>query len=113
KLSPMIRTNLEQCVEIGVTGEIANPSLAKGDDRRIGIDGAMVAGGVANGLVLNVKVGDSAVGWAGGDEVEPGAAVSSCCDEESAALELLACVGNDAVITDATFDSKDVKVKGV
>lgn len=109
----MIRTNLEQCVEIAVSGEILSPSLEPGSDRRLGVDGAPVAGGLAYGLVLNVKVGDSAIGWAGGDEVEPGAAVSApCCDETAAALELLSCVGNEAIVTEAAFEGKDVKVKG-
>ena len=72
-----------------------------------------MAGGVSYGIVLNVKTGDPALGWAGGDEVEPGAAVGApCCDETSAALELLACIGNEAVITEAAFDGKDVKLKG-
>ena len=110
----MIRTNLEQCAEIAVSGEICNPSVAPNAENRVAADGSVFPAGAPAGIVLNIKVGDSAFGWAGADEVEPGAAVSNCCCEDSnRALELLSCIGNDAIVTDATFDNKDVKLKGV
>ncbi len=109
----MIRTNIDQCVEIAISGTIQNPSVPPNAESRTASDGSTFPAGAAAGLVLNVKVGDTAFGWAGADEVEPGAALSNCCDDANRALSLLACVGNDAVITDATFDNKDVKLKGV
>ncbi len=110
----MIRTNLDQCVEMAIAGTIQNPSMAPNTELRAAADGSLFSPGAPAGLVLNVKVGDSALGWVGADEVEPGASLSSCdCGDEARALEALSCVGNDAIITDATFDNKDVKLKGI
>lgn len=106
----MLKTNLEQLVEVAVAGEISNPILEEG--ARVAYDGSSFVPTGRVGLAFNVKVGDSAFGWAWGDHVEPGAGIRACCAEENAALVTLACIGNEATIADAAFDGKDAKLKG-
>lgn len=108
----MIRTNLEQCVEVGVAGRIANPKPGSSRNE-IAFDGTVIPSSAANGLVLNVKAGDPVFGWVGAEELEPGAGVQGDeCADADAALSLLACIGNEAVIIDACFENKDPKLKG-
>jgi len=50
------------------------------------------------GITYNVRVGDLAVGWAA-DQVEPGVSVKHKESEDAnRALNILACVGNEAIV---------------
>ncbi|HEY3226094.1 MAG TPA: DUF4438 domain-containing protein [Planctomycetota bacterium] len=107
----MIKTNVEQLVECAVAGRIAHPRR-DANDLRPAADGSSLVAAGAGGIIFNVKVGDPAGGWAGADHVEPGVAIRCDDPRENDALAAFACIGNEAVITDAVFEGKDVKLKG-
>lgn len=107
----MIKSNVEQLVETAVAGRIGHPR-AYDHDLRPGADGSSAVPVRGGGLTFNVRVGDPAGGWAGGDHIEPGVSLRAEDPRESAALAALACIGNEAVITDAVFEGKDLKLKG-
>ena len=107
----MIKTNLEKLVEMAVGGEIGHPAVC-GKDEKVAFDGSAGVPVGFSGINFTVKVGDSAFDWAAGDEVEPGVAVRNCCDDANACLALFACIGNEAVITEACMEGKDAKLKG-
>src|SRR5215510_6330968 len=107
----MIKSNVEQLVESAVAGRIAHPR-ADAHDLRPAADGSSFVPVRGGGVTFNIKVGDLAGGWAGGDHVEPGVSVRADDPRENAALAALACIGNEAVITDAVFEGKDLKLKG-
>lgn len=103
----MLKTNLSSLVKLSVQGQIT-PPLRSGAYRvdREGVPFVLPGTG---GISYNVKVGDSAFGWAG-DHVEP--CVSSAASEErgsgkNQAYNTLACVGNEAVIISG--DAKGAK----
>lgn len=50
------------------------------------------------GVVYNVRVGDSAFGWAA-DHVEPGVSIAHGDEGHDFALHYLTCIGNEAVVT--------------
>jgi len=54
----------------------------------------------------NVKVGDSVYGWAG-DHIEPGVTIKNKDTHENAALNIFACIGNEAKIVSG--DAKGAK----
>ena len=108
----MIKSNVEQLVETAVAGRIAHPRSTD-HDLRPGADGSSAIPVHGGGITFNVRVGDPAGGWAGADHVEPGVSLRADDPRENAALAALACIGNEAVITDAVFEGKDVKLKGV
>ncbi|HLG44091.1 MAG TPA: DUF4438 domain-containing protein [Nitrospirales bacterium] len=107
----MIKTNLEKLVETAVSGTICHPSVC-GKDEKVAFDGSAGVPVGFSGINFSVKVGDPAFDWAGGDQVEPGVAISNCCEESNAGLALYACIGNEAVITEACMEGKDAKLKG-
>jgi uncharacterized protein DUF4438 len=107
----MIKTNLEKLVETAVSGEICHPCVC-GTDEKVAYDGSAGVPVGFSGINFTVKAGDSAFDWAGGDQVEPGVAIRNDCDEANAGLALYACVGNEAVITEACMEGKDAKLKG-
>lgn len=108
----MIKTNLEQLVEKGVMGSITQPAAAHYPAPAVAYDGGRFNPVGTGGLTFNVKVGDSAFGWAGGDHVEPGVSIAHGDRRGHAGLMLLACIGNDATIVNAALDAKEVKLKG-
>ena len=107
----MIKSTVDQLVETAVAGRIAHPR-SHDLDQRPAADGSSSVPIRGSGITFNVRVGDPAGGWAGGDHVEPGVALRADDPRENAALAALACIGNEAVILDAVFEGKDVKLKG-
>src|SRR5262245_51272885 len=107
----MIKSNVDQLVESAVAGRIAHPR-SHDLDLRPAADGSSGVPVRGSGIPFNVRVGDPAGGWAGGDHVEPGVSIRAEDSRENAALASLACIGNEAVITDAVFEGKDLKLKG-
>ncbi|HXX93792.1 MAG TPA: DUF4438 domain-containing protein, partial [Planctomycetota bacterium] len=107
----MIKTNLEKLVEMAVSGEICHPS-ACGKGERVAFDGGTGVAVGSSGINFTVKMGDPAFDWASGDQVEPGVGIAHGCEDANSGLALYACIGNDAVITEACFEGKDAKLKG-
>lgn len=104
----MLKTNLAKLVKLSVQGQIT-PPLQRGAYRvdREGIPFVLPGTG---GISYNVKVGDSAFGWAG-DHVEPCVSSAATIDDRGStrnvAYNTLACVGNEALVISG--DAKGAK----
>lgn len=105
----MLKTNQDQLVELAVSGCITHPT---GGKSHTAYDGSAFIGVGHTGISFNVKVGDPALGWAGGDHVEPGVSIANCCGDSNDALMAYACIGNEAIIVNAAMEGKDAKLKG-
>jgi hypothetical protein len=107
----MLRTNVDSLVKISVVGEVASPVYGKGV-YNISAEGVpMVLPGVG-GITYNVRVGDPACGWEA-DHVEPGVSIENKENDPrfgqgaNTALNVLSCVGNEAVMVSG--DAKGAK----
>jgi len=108
----MLKTNIEKLVKISVVGEVASPVYGRGGVYNISAEGIpMVLPGVG-GITYNVRVGDAACGWEA-DHVEPGVSIENKENDPrygqgaNTALNVLSCVGNEAVIVGG--DAKGAK----
>ncbi|MGB9853586.1 MAG: DUF4438 domain-containing protein [Candidatus Bathyarchaeales archaeon] len=97
-----MRTNVDRLVKISVIGEVASPVYGK-SVYNISAEGVpMVLPGVG-GITYNVRVGDPACGWEA-DHVEPGVSIENKENDPrfgqgaNTALNVLSCVGNEAVV---------------
>jgi hypothetical protein len=107
----MLRTNVDSLVKISVVGEVSSPVYGKGV-YNISAEGVpMVLPGVG-GITYNVRVGDPACGWEA-DHVEPGVSIENKENDPrfgqgaNTALNVLSCVGNEAVMVSG--DAKGAK----
>ncbi|MCS7113551.1 MAG: DUF4438 domain-containing protein, partial [Candidatus Bathyarchaeota archaeon] len=99
----MLKTNMDRLVKISVVGEVSSPIFRR-SPYRITSDGRPVVLPGVGGITYNVRVGDPAIGWTA-DHVEPGVSIRNReGDEANMALNILACVGNEAVV--ASGDAK-------
>ncbi|MGL4736096.1 MAG: DUF4438 domain-containing protein [Cellulosilyticaceae bacterium] len=99
----MLNTNKPNVVKWSVQGKIHHPV---GGGYRITHEGVPMILPATGGISYNVKIGDSAFGWAG-DHVEPGVSIRNEDNNENAALMTFACVGNEVRVT--TGDAKGSK----
>lgn len=99
----MLNTNKPQVVKWSVQGKIHHPV---GGGYRITHEGVPMILPATGGISYNVKIGDSAFGWAG-DHVEPGVSIRNEDNNENAALMTFACVGNEVRVV--TGDAKGKK----
>lgn len=90
----MLKTNRDKVVKWSVQGKVHHPL---GGNYRITHEGVPMILPATGGISYNVKVGDSAFGWAG-DHVEPGVSIRNENTTENAALTTFACIGNEAKI---------------
>ena len=107
----MLRTNIGKLVKISVVGEVASPVYGRGI-YNISAEGVpMVLPGVG-GITYNVRVGDPACGWEA-DHVEPGVSIENKENDPrfgqgaNTALNVLSCVGNEAIVVSG--DAKGAK----
>jgi len=107
----MLRTNVDKLVKISVVGEVASPVYGR-SVYNISAEGVpMVLPGVG-GITYNVRVGDPACGWEA-DHVEPGVSIENKENDPrygqgaNTALNVLSCVGNEAVVVSG--DAKGAK----
>ena len=98
----MLRTNRDRLVKVSVIGEVVSPVI--GDAvYKITADGKPVILPGVGGITYNIRVGDLACGWMA-DHVEPGVSLENRVSDsrfprgQSNALNVLACIGNEAVI---------------
>lgn len=109
----MIKTNLETLIEVGVAGSINHPKAeANGSSFAATYDGKPVVSVCQASITYNVKVGDRAFNWSWGDHIMPGVAIRNTDGQANQALNLLACIGNEAFVVDCSLDGKDSKIKG-
>jgi hypothetical protein len=112
----MLRTNEDKLVKISVVGEVASPVFGK-SPYRITADGHPVVLPSVGGITYNIRVGDLACGWEA-DHVEPGVSIENKEKDErfpeaaNRALNVLACVGNEAVVTSETAKGEKGVVTG-
>ncbi|WP_427338911.1 DUF4438 domain-containing protein [Caloranaerobacter sp. DY30410] len=100
----MLNTNIDKLVKQSVQGKIHHP--IQNFPYRISGDGIPNVLPATGGITYNVKVGDCAFGWVG-DHVEPGVSIRNENKNENVALNLFACIGNEAIVISG--DSKGAK----
>ncbi len=92
-----LRWNVENLVEMAVTGQVSQPAVRQGaylhwpDGRATTLPGMY-------GIVYNARVGDRAFGWAA-DHLEPGVSIAHADERADYALHYLTCIGNEAEVT--------------
>ncbi|MGB9675943.1 MAG: DUF4438 domain-containing protein [Candidatus Bathyarchaeales archaeon] len=97
-----MRTNVDKLVKISVFGEVVSPVFGRGV-YNISAEGVPVVLPGVGGITYNVRVGDLACGWEA-DHVEPGVSIENRESDPrfgqgaNAALNVLSCVGNEAVV---------------
>jgi len=93
----MLKTNVDKLVKISVLGEVSSPVFAR-SPYRISADGMPLVLPGVGGITYNIRVGDPAAGWEA-DHVEPGVSIKNKeSDDANTGLNVLACVGNEAVV---------------
>ncbi|WP_425446534.1 DUF4438 domain-containing protein [Dethiothermospora halolimnae] len=100
----MIKTNIKNLAIQSVQGKIHHPMASF--PYRISHEGEPNVLPATGGITYNVKIGDCAMGWAG-DHIEPGVSIRNEDKHENGALNLLACIGNEAKVI--TGDGKGAK----
>ncbi|MDH5461312.1 MAG: DUF4438 domain-containing protein [Candidatus Bathyarchaeota archaeon] len=112
----MLRTNEDKLVKISVVGEVASPVFGR-SPYRISADGHPVVLPSVGGITYNIRVGDLACGWEA-DHVEPGVSIENKEKDErfpqaaNRALNVLACVGNEAAVTSESAKGEKGVVTG-
>ncbi|MEM3357179.1 MAG: DUF4438 domain-containing protein [Candidatus Bathyarchaeia archaeon] len=107
----MLKTNVDKLVKISVVGEVASPVFGRSVYNISAEGNPLVLPGVG-GITYNVRVGDPACGWEA-DHVEPGVSIENKENDPrygqgaNTALNVLACVGNEAVVVSG--DAKGAK----
>jgi hypothetical protein len=94
-----MRDNRGQIIGVVVQGVVSSPKLPSlpASPYVIGADGYPRLLPPQGGIVYNVKTGDSAFGWQA-DMVQPGVSISATQDAANQALNVLASIGNEAVV---------------
>lgn len=95
----MVADNRAQLISVSVQGSISSPEYASlpASPYLIGADGQPELRPGPGGIVYNVRVGDSAYGWLA-DMVQPGASIKNAQEGPNHALNVLACLGNEAIV---------------
>lgn len=94
-----VRTNADRLVSVSVMGQVASPGFPglPAEPYRLDADGKPFLLPTYGGIVYNVSVGDSAYGWLA-DCIHPGVSITLKDDRGNRGLNILACVGNTAVV---------------
>jgi len=98
----LLRTNKDRLVKISVIGEIVSPVVGEAV-YKVTADGEPVVLPGVGGITYNIRVGDPACGWMA-DHVEPGVSLENRVRDQrmphgqSRALNVLSCVGNEAIV---------------
>lgn len=104
----MINTNRDRLITMSVMGQVISPGYPAipAIPHQIDKEGKPRLLPSLGGIVFNIKVGDPVFGWAG-DNIEPGVAIKAPDAAANQALNVFACVGNEAVIM--TGDAKGAR----
>lgn len=91
--------NREQLIGVSVQGDIVSPEYPAlpATPYVIGADGIPQLLPSQGGIVYNVRVGDSAFGWLA-DLVQPGVSIRASAEPANQALNVLSCLGNEAIV---------------
>jgi hypothetical protein len=107
----LLRTNRDKLVKVSVIGEVASPVISD-SVYKITADGEPVVLPGVGGITYNIRVGDPACGWMA-DHVEPGVSIEHRVSDtrfprgQSNALNILSCIGNEAIVVEG--DAKGEK----
>jgi hypothetical protein len=103
-----IRTNADRLVSVSVMGQITSPGFPglPASPYLLTSTGQPYLWPSYGGIVYNVSVGDSAYGWVA-DCVHPGVSIMLKDENGNRGLNILACVGNEAVVM--TGDARGTK----
>ena len=99
----MLRTNEDKLVKISVLGEVSHPIKSRTRPYLVSFKGEIYALPGVGGITYNKRVGDNCVDLMG-DHVEPGVSVKNTQkdpygkDGYNTALNVLSCIGNEAII---------------
>jgi hypothetical protein len=95
----MAATNRDRLVTMSVQGNVVSPGYPglPAIPHQIDHEGRPRLLPSLGGIVYNVALGDSVYGWAG-DNIEPGVAIKAPEGPANQALNIFACVGNQAVV---------------
>ncbi|MCL2240560.1 MAG: DUF4438 domain-containing protein [Defluviitaleaceae bacterium] len=91
-----MKTNGERLPVVSVSGKVWHPKM--GQAGRTTIEGNVVWVPGTGGITYNAKIGDCCVGWAA-DHLEPGVSIRHKDNDHNNALQILACIGNEAIVT--------------
>jgi hypothetical protein len=100
-----VNTNKDKLIKMAVMGEIVPPSLSR--NYTVDFNGEPRVGIGMYGVKYNVTIGDSVYGWEDGEHLEPGLSIRNSESSQAAALDVLACIGNE--VTVKTGDAKGAK----
>lgn len=98
----MLRTNRDKLVKVSVIGEVVSPVVGAAI-YKVSADGEPVILPGVGGITYNIRVGDPACGWMA-DHVEPGVSLENRVTDQrmpqaqSRALNVLSCIGNEALV---------------
>lgn len=98
----MLKTNRDKLVKVSVIGEVVSPVISD-SIYKVTADGEPVILPGVGGITYNIRVGDPACGWMA-DHVEPGVSLENRVPDsrsprgQSNALNVLSCIGNEAVV---------------
>ncbi len=94
-----VRTNADRLVSVSVMGQIASPGFPglPAVPYSLSAEGEAFLLPTYGGIVYNVSVGDSAYGWLA-DCIHPGVSINVKDDMGNRGLNILACIGNTAVV---------------
>lgn len=102
--------NRAQLVVTAVTGEAAPPLLNTGL-YDVAHDGEALIVPSVGGINPNVRVGDGAFAFVA-DHIEPGVSIRNPDDKQNVSLNVLACVGNEAVVVSGDAKGARGRVTG-
>lgn len=102
--------NRPELVVTAVTGEAAPPLLNTGL-YDVSHEGEALIVPSVGGINLNVRVGDGAFAYIG-DHVEPAVSLRNPDDKQNVSLNVLACVGNEAVVVSGDAKGARGRVTG-
>jgi hypothetical protein len=98
----LLKTNRDKLVKVSVIGEVVSPVISDAV-YKVTADGEPVILPGVGGITYNIRVGDPACGWMA-DHVEPGVSLENRVSDprfprgQSNALNVLACIGNEATV---------------
>jgi hypothetical protein len=98
----LLKTNRDRLVKVSVIGEVVSPVISDAV-YKVTADGEPVILPGVGGITYNIRVGDPACGWMA-DHVEPGVSLENRVTDprsghgQSNALNVLACIGNEAIV---------------
>ncbi|HTZ54971.1 MAG TPA: DUF4438 domain-containing protein [Alphaproteobacteria bacterium] len=105
-----LRINREELVLSAVTGEVA-PMLVNTGLYDVSFDGRPFIVPSVGGITPNVRIGDSAFAFVA-DHIEPAVTIKHPDDRLNTTLNVLACIGNEAVVSSGDAKGERGRVTG-